>query len=452
MAAFLTRGAAAEPNAAAVGADDYQAFLWDAATAQRAARVIGDRAIAAGVRPFSLDRDDCAGIKPGDRLLFTFGDRTVVLVSVAKTSEASSGWSMVGAHIDSPALRVLPDGLSSDRDGAGLRVRAYGGIRPSHYTHRRLRLVGQLTLSGGRVVELSLPEDVTFVTTDGATTGASVGSSDDGQVAIAATKTAAGADPKTSLRAALAKAMGEETLAVDALAAAELFLVSADRPRRYGLDGKLIGGPGQDDRALSYALLKATLAVKNPHRSVFALFADREEVGSRGRTGTQAPLFEQVTACLARSRGARGATADVFVRDALARSQALSTDVKPALSPLWPEVQDPKNAPVLGAGPTLVKYTGHQGKRNASDAHPELAGQIRALATRHQIPLQTSESGLVDEGGGGTIAKFMAAREIDVIDLGLPLLSMHAPLELIHIDDLAAATTLLGYFLRGEKP
>lgn len=433
-------------------AAQYKEFLTRGPTAATAIEVAREWADAAGFREVDLDADDgCASFAPGDALAFVWHDRSALFVRIG-TEPIDEGMAIVGAHSDAPALRVTPEPVGSGGGGMmTLEVMAYGGIKPFHYRDRLLMLVGRVVKKDGSVahVELGPDQGYSFAVSslDPAESRGDSGLYDDRDAHRAMTLVA-GASKKAFV------ALMKDTYGVELadLKTAELYAVPAERARDVGLDRALVGGYGQDDRSLSYAAFRAVLELGAPTHTAGAYLVDREETGSAGRTGARAPQLEQATACIARGLGTPDKRLDAVTRDALAASIALSTDVKSAINPNFDEVQEHSNAPVMGDGPTLVKYTGRAGKRSASDAHPELLRYVAEVAQNAGIPYQRSETGKVDEGGGGTIAKFLGARGINVLDVGIPLLSMHAPLEISSKQDLTACVDLFRETMKAGPP
>ena len=205
---------------------------------------------------------------------------------------------------------------------------------------------------------------------------------------------------------------------------AELVAVPAFDVTEVGLDRSLIGGYGHDDRVCAYAELKAILDVNNPVRTCVCILADKEETGSDGVSGMQSRAFDTFMEDLCQAQGAA-------LRRCFENSFCLSADVTAAFDPLYPEVSEKSNVARLNYGMGINKFTGARGKSGTSDASAEVVAYLRRLFARNQVVWQLSEMGKVDQGGGGTIAKFMANRNIDTIDAGVPVLSMHAPFELV---------------------
>ena len=218
------------------------------------------------------------------------------------------------------------------------------------------------------------------------------------------------------------------------LVSAELELVPSEPARDVGLDRGIVGAYGQDDRACVFSGLKAAQEVEKPTRTVVVLFFDKEEIGSEGNTSARAQILE---AFLPRLFSLKGETFSHQVfNETLAASRAISADVAGALDPDYQEVHEKRNAPRLGCGLCLTKFTGSGGKIGSSDAHAEYVHWIRKLFNQNRIVWQTGELGKVDEGGGGTIAKFLAALGLEIVDCGTPVLSMHSPFELVSKADL----------------
>ena len=207
---------------------------------------------------------------------------------------------------------------------------------------------------------------------------------------------------------------------------AEIELVPAFNARDLGFDRSMILSYGQDDRVCAYTSLQALLSLSSPEKTCVALFADKEEIGSVGNTGMESFFLDRFISELA---ALEGKYSELTVKRTLLNTKALSADVSDALDPNYAEVEDRRNAAYIGRGVTVNKYTGSRGKYGASDAHAEFIGEVRKVFNDSGIVWQAGELGKVDEGGGGTIAMFLARYGMDVLDCGVPLLSMHAPLE-----------------------
>ena len=223
-------------------------------------------------------------------------------------------------------------------------------------------------------------------------------------------------------------------------------IVPAFKARDIGLDRSMVGAYGQDDRVCGYASLRAILALERCDKTAICLLVDKEEIGSMGNTGMQARFFENILAEIYNLT--TGQYSELIVKRCLSHSKCLSADVSAAIDPNYEAVQDKRNAPYLNKGIVLTKYTGSRGKSGASDANAEFVSEIRKLLNDHKIVWQTGELGKVDQGGGGTIAQFVANLGMDVVDCGVALLSMHAPLEIASKLDVYMAYRTYHEFLK----
>ena len=215
---------------------------------------------------------------------------------------------------------------------------------------------------------------------------------------------------------------------VDQGKVAELCAVPAYKARDIGLDRSLIGAYGHDDRVCAYPSLTALIAVENPVHTTMVILADKEEIGSEGNSGMQSAVYFDIIADLAGTLG----VSDIVVRS---NSKCLSSDVNAAFDPNFPEVNERRNACFVNHGVVITKFTGARGKSGSNDASAEFTGYVRNLLDAAGVVWQTSELGKVDQGGGGTVAKFIAEKNVDVIDLGVPVISMHAPYEVVSKTD-----------------
>jgi aspartyl aminopeptidase len=205
-------------------------------------------------------------------------------------------------------------------------------------------------------------------------------------------------------------------------------VVPAFKARDVGIDRSMVGAYGQDDRASAYPLLRAlTDLEKDPSWPVLAVFIDKEEIGSEGNTSAQSHFVQIFLEDLLEGMGV--ADPGRLVRRALFKSKAISADVNGAINPSWQDVHEKQNACYLGGGICVTKFTGHGGKVGANDAHAEFVAEIRSIFAKESIIWQTGELGKIDEGGGGTVAKYLAEYGMDIIDMGAPLLTMHSPFE-----------------------
>lgn len=370
------------------------------------------------------------GRRPGDRLLFINRDRTAILVVIGQNPVKSHGIRMIGAHIDTPSPRVSLVGLTA-KGQRTVRAHAYGGVKLYHWLHRPLALVGRVARAGGDEIAISLGLDG-----DEFTLYASQMTR--GELLVTTGSIAAdGKSREPDHRAPTLMNALHARYGLDAadLRSAELYLVPAERTRDVGLDRAFLGGHGQDDRINSYAAWRAIHDLPGtPSQTALVWLVDREEIGSAHSIGAQSRFFEMVMAYLLRAQGSPAT--ELSLARAFALGQALSADTPPALNPNWPEVHESMHAPILGRGLAMFPHTGRGGKRGGSQARAELVRSVVASFERAGAALQFGEIGRVDEGGGGTIAKYLAERGLDVIDVGIPVVGMHSPIELTAKDDL----------------
>lgn len=463
VAVWLLAGCVAAPSALAAplqSADalsvDYRAWLDHGRTPSRLVDFV--RARSPGWKVIDPLAAEPTPVLPGDRLMFVGRDRSVLLVVVGKDSIARAGARMVAAHIDTPSPRLSL--VTVDRRGQ-LQVKAYrhGGMRGHHWLHTPLALVGRVAPRGKQTgaapaeidVTVGLDDDFALYATEhdrhsGAlivTTG-SIPPADPAKARNPATvpATPAATPPATGPLTLMDLLHQRYGLTAADLQAAELYLVPRQPAREVGVDRALIGAHGQDDRANSYLAWRAMIDTDaTPATTAMAWLVDREELGSYHAAGATSRMLEMAYAYLLRAQ-ASPATETVLAR-AFERTLALSADTPAGVNPNWPEVHDAKNAPVLGKGPALFPYTGHGGKEGGSAASAELVARVAAMFDRAGVPVQYGLLGRVDEGGGGTVAKYLAARGISVVDVGVPAVSLHSPLELTAKDDLFA--TYLGF-------
>ena len=418
--------------------DAYRSFLGEARTTGRMRAWLGKNLPAFRAVDAS---DDLGRQPPGTRLLFSNRDRTYLLV-VTGARPMTDGFHLIGTHIDTPSFRVLGAALSDGPGGAVLRATAYGGIKPYQWLHTPLRLVGEVRARGGRRVDVDIGPAQGFAFTIASLATRAEPSEEGGgrrqngaeAEVIVATVPAFGSEggPRVTFLRAMQRAYG---ITEADLEAAEMYLVPAMPPRDVGVDRAMVGGHGQDDRACSYAAIRAIgdmTAV--PARTAIVFLTDREEIGSSGTVGAGSGYLLRALDTIARATG--NVEGDFQIRALLGRSRILSSDVTAGVNPLFRQVHEPMNAAFVGRGPAIMKYTGHGGKFGASDASPEFIAYLRGLWRGAGIGVQATEIGRVDEGGGGTIAHVLAELGPEVLDLGVPLVSMHSPFELVHRRDL----------------
>ena len=375
--------------------------------------------------------------QPGSKYFFNYRGKTVAL-AVLGQRPVSQGLKILAAHIDSPRLDLKQNPLYEEADLVYLKTHYYGGIKKYQWLARPLALHGVIFKENGDSVTLRLgedPADPVFtvcdllphlarkVQMDKKVDEAFIGEK---MNLLVGSLPLGDKETKERFKLHLLNLLSQRYgLTEEDLISAELEAVPAGPARDIGWDRSLVGGYGQDDRASAFAALEAILDINDPPCSCLTLLVDKEEVGSAGNTSAQSILLEEIVAQLLQRKG-ESAT---LRRQALMQSQAISCDVAAALDPDWPEVYEKRNAARLGYGVVLTKYTGHGGKYHANDAHAEYINWVRGIFKQNGVIWQAAELGKIDEGGGGTIAKFLAAYGMDIVDFGPALLSMHSPFE-----------------------
>lgn len=359
---------------------------------------------------------------------------------VIGSSDISEGIRLSAAHIDSPRVDLKQRPLY-EADGMGFfKTHYYGGIKKYQWTTIPLALHGTVTKADGTSVDVVIGEDDSdpvFYINDllPHLAGDQMRKSLADGITGEQLNLLAGSRPyseKTSdgVKLNLISILNEKYGITEAdFLSAELCGVPAYKARDIGLDRSLIGAYGHDDKVCAYPSITAITAVEKPEHTTMAVLADKEEIGSEGNTGMQCQVYFDIIEDLSKSAG---------VSDAVVRrnSMCLSADVNAAFDPNFPEVCEKRNSCFINHGVVVTKFTGSRGKSGSNDANAEFVGYIRNLLDAKGVVWQTSELGKVDGGGGGTVAKYIAQKNIDTIDIGVPVISMHAPYEVIAKTDL----------------
>ena len=409
--------------------EGYKVFLDCAKTEREAVKEAIRMAKAAGFSEYDSSKKYCAG----EKFYVNNRGKSIALVVMGK-QDVQSGMRITAAHIDSPRLDLKPNPLYEDIELALLKTHYYGGIKKYQWTAVPLALHGVVAKANGEVIEVSIGEKANepkFVVNDllphlakeqserkladgirGEELNVLIGSypfrDDEGSELV-----------KLNILNILYEKYGFTE--ADFLSA-ELELVPAYTACDIGLDRSMVGAYGQDDRVCAYPALKAVMDIKEPEQTVIVILADKEEVGSDGNTGLNSDFLRDLAEDLAAMQGGRGSVA-------LRNSKCLSADVNAATDPTFQDVMERRNASFLNYGVVVTKYTGARGKGGTSDASAEYVAFVRNMLDNAGIIWQTGELGKVDMGGGGTVAMYIANLGVDVIDLGVPVLSMHAPFE-----------------------
>jgi len=371
----------------------------------------------------------------------------------------SEGFRLAGAHCDTPRIDLKQHPLYEEVQVALAKTHYYGGIRKHQWLARELALHGVIALKSGKVVDVTLGEDPAepvFTIADLLPHLAQKQSEQKLSEAFDAEKLniVLGHEPakaekkdengkgrvKKAILALLHKRYG---IVEDDFYSAELAAVPAGPARSVGLDGSIIGGYGHDDRICCFTALSALMDAKTPEHAQIVILWDKEEIGSDGSTGAKSLFFEYCLQDLVEAWEPKAR-----LRNVLMSAKALSADVHAAIDPDYQDVHEKMNASLFGYGPTFCKFTGHRGKYMANDAHAEYVGWLRRILDDAGVPWQMAELGKVDQGGGGTVAKYLAKYGMDVIDFGPPVLSMHSPFELASKADLYATKLAFEVFLK----
>ena len=374
-------------------------------------------------------------LKPGSKIYKINRDKAIVLAVIGRRS-LDQGVNIGAAHIDSPRLDLKQNPLYETDEMAFLKTHYYGGIRKYQWVTIPLELHGVVALKSGQNVRVSVgngPGDPLFTIDDllphlgmeqakrpmseaipGESLNILVGSrplaDDEGSDRV-----------KLSVLELLNRKYG---IVEEDFISAELSAVPAFNACDIGFDRSLIGSYGHDDRVCAYAALAALLQLDVPERTAICMLADKEEIGSEGVTGMKSAAFDTFMADLCETQG-------VQPRVCYEKSFCLSADVTAAYDPNFAEVYEKRNSAFINYGMGLCKYTGARGKSGASDASAEVVAYVRRVLDQANVAWQMAELGKVDAGGGGTVAAYMAERDIDTIDAGVPVLSMHAPFETV---------------------
>ncbi|WP_419784874.1 aminopeptidase [Pseudodesulfovibrio sp.] len=372
----------------------------------------------------------------------------------------SDGFRLVGAHADCPRLDLKQRPLYEDTDICLAKTHYYGGIRKYQWLTIPLALHGTVCLKSGEEVTVCIGEstnDPVLTITDLLPHLAYKEVVKKVEDAFEAEKLnlvlgqspadpeAKGDDkPKEPVKRHILEILNKRYGLEEAdFLSAEMQAVPAGPARYVGLDQSLIGGYGHDDRSSVFCALEAFLAEPEPEYCQVVLFWDKEEIGSEGATGAKSLFFEYCMEELVEAWEPSAKLSRVLMG-----GSALSADVSAGIDPDFKDVYEPLNSARLGYGPCFNKFTGHRGKVGANDAHPDFIGWLRRIFDEAGVPWHMSELGKVDVGGGGTVAKFLAVYGMDVIDVGVPVLSMHSPFELASKVDIYATTRAFREFLK----
>lgn len=423
----------------------YKAFLDEAKMEREAVAYAVRKAQANGFVPFEKGKTHA----PGDKV-YTVNRGKAAIFAVFGTRPLTEGVRIAAAHIDSPRLDLKQNPLYEDTDLALFKTHYYGGIKKYQWTAIPLALHGVIVKKDGAVVQVKVGEDAgdpLFCVTDLLPHLA--------REQMKKPMTEFGAeklnvligsrpfkDDKESelVKLNILRLLNEKYGVVESdFLSAELAMVPAFKSVDIGFDRSLIGAYGHDDRVCAYTAFTALLDSSAPAQTAVCVLADKEEIGSEGSTGLQSAFLSYFITDLAELSGLEG-------RDVLTASKCLSADVNAAFDPTYPDVMEKKNASYVNHGVVLSKFTGHGGKYDTNDASAEFTAEVIRLLDANGILWHMAELGKVDQGGGGTVAKYIGDLNVDVIDVGVPVLSMHAPFEIVSKIDVYEAYRAFSVF------
>jgi len=411
--------------------EDYKKFLGESKIEREFANNAIERAKAKGFKEYTPGM----GLKPGDKIYVNNRNKSVILAIIGK-EPVKQGVHICAAHMDSPRLDLKQVPLYEDTEIALFKTHYYGGIKKYQWAVIPLALHGVVYKKDGSIVQVKVGEDENdpvFIVTDllphlsqeqnkrslpegikGEELNVIIGSlpfRDD--------------DASERVKLNIIKTLNEKYGIIEEdFLSAELEVVPAFKPKDVGFDRSFVGAYGQDDKVCSFACLRAILDIDTvPSKTAVVCLADKEEIGSEGNTGLRSSFLKYFIHDIAEDFGCKG-------RHVLSKSECLSADVTVGVDPTFSDVTEKRNACYMNCGVGICKFTGARGKSGSNDAHAEFVGRIRTLMDKNGVVWQTGELGRVDLGGGGTVAAFVADLDVDTIDVGVPILCMHAPFEL----------------------
>lgn len=418
----------------------YKAFLNASPVEREAVKYTVDAAKKAGFVPFDPEKE----YKSGDRVFLVNRDKAIALAVIGKNG-VKNGARLAIAHIDSPRIDLKPNPLYEANNLALFKTHYYGGLKKYQWTAIPLTLHGVVVKLDGTRVDVKWGDEDNescFCVTDllphlaqeqvtkpmsKAFTG------EDLNVLVGSRPYADAEDEKELVKLNVMSILNEKYGITEGdFLSAELCLVPSFKAKDIGFDRSMIGGYGHDDKVCAYPALMAALDAEDVNSTCITYLTDKEEIGSDGNTGMQSDFLRYFIYDLAKQDGVEGYRA-------MSKSTCLSADVNAAFDPTYASAFEAKNSCFINGGVVISKYTGHGGKYDTSDASAEYMGAVRSMLEKNNIQWQIGELGRVDLGGGGTIAKYVANMNVDVIDLGVPVLSMHAPFEIVSKTDVFMA-------------
>lgn len=433
--------------------EDYKTFLTNGKTERQVVKESIEIAEKAGFKNITTFKT----LKAGDKVYALNKGKNFAAFVIGRKS-IEEGLRVLGAHIDSPRLDIKQNPLYEKGGFALFETHYYGGIKKYQYVTTPLALLGVVYKKDGSCVEITIGEDpkdpvlgitdlLIHLSADQMQKSASkVIEGEDLDITMGNIPTDDDKDPvKTYIMNMLTEKYG---ITEEDFLSAELTAVPAGETRDYGLDRSMIAGYGHDDKVCAYTSFRAVLDTEVQDYTSCAILVDKEEVGSIGATGAQSMWFENVVAELL---ALEGKDSNLAVRHAMTNTLMLSSDVSCAVDPIYSNVNEPKNSCYFSKGIVFNKYTGARGKSGCNDAMPEYLAWIRNTMDNAKVHYQTSELGRVDQGGGGTIAYILGNYNMYVVDAGVPVLSMHSPMEIVSKADVYEAYRAYKEFLKAPR-
>lgn len=395
-------------------------------------------------------------LKRGSKIYAQTKGKAVMFVNIG-LFPMEEGMNILGAHIDSPRLDLKQNPLYEDTELAYMDTHYYGGIKKYQWVALPLALHGTIVKKDGSHVEINIGEDendpvfgvsdlLVHLSAKQLEKKAAVVVEGENLDILVGSRPLKDSDEKDKVKANILKLLKDKyDIEEEDFISGEIEVVPAGKARDFGLDRSMVMSYGQDDRVCAYTSLMAMLAVDDVVRTSVSIFVDKEEIGSVGASSMGSKFFENT---IAEILNAMGKLNDITLRRTLANSKMLSSDVSAAYDPAYSSVFEKNNTAYFGHGVVFNKYTGARGKSGSNDAGAEYVARIRRVMDEDKVAYQMSEMGRVDAGGGNTIAWIPAAYDMDVIDCGVPVLSMHAPWEITSKSDIYEAEKCYEAFLK----
>ena len=430
--------------------EGYKRFLDSSKTEREAVETAVKAAKDAGFVEFSRTMK----LKAGDKVYYNNRGKAIILAVIGR-EDINGGVNLSAAHIDSPRLDLKQRPVYEDNEIALFKTHYYGGIKKYQWTAMPLSLHGAIILKDGSRVTVNIGEDdkdpvfcvtdlLPHLAADQMKRTLSEGIKGEELNILIGSRPFRDDDASERVKLNIMSILNEKYGIVEEdFLSAELEAVPAFKARDIGFDRSMIGSYGHDDRVCAYTALEAILKCSNPARTAVTILTDKEETGSDGNTGLRSAYLKYFIEDLSEILG--GNPRNVFTN-----SKCLSADVNAAFDPTFPDVLERRNCAFINYGVVVTKFTGSRGKAGTSDASAEFVGEIRRLLDKNEVIWQVGELGKVDMGGGGTVAAYIANLGIDTIDVGVPVLSMHAPMEVVSKIDVYMAYKAFAAFCEAE--